>query len=526
MNTKFTTTKEMNNQVISYPQCIDNQAIPFSIYEKIIKDRSLNLESFLDAAAMGIQDGDLGLFWEFQKREYNRALIYSRKIVVNRAAFWNSPVLIRAILGNERSSLVKLLSDNVILPFLFDEKTFDEKPRSGFGIVDQGEKAMQDLICSPDTEVTCIKFDDDHDKHMQWVGKLDGRFHTEFTQSLIDENILTTPAMALLERNVVDEDVKELSKRLFSVSEFIHEKIREKPRRNGIYKEFIVEPGTSPEQGNYRSDKFTFQIKQWVDAVYNSNLPSMLGILTFTPYKFPTPYDLLVSWAYNPGNRTSVVEGDADFINEMFERTKSNIHLQKQWNEFIKKADLYIPDPHELTHEDIDTIRTWDEWQTMMGGLEVFLEKPTARENFMLIYNEFNKKLGSWYSIKKTASQVAKIDPGIPAVLVLYKFGKWVMGLLSGEGIVIPYSNFEKLPDLDKDQVRGIMEVGLLFINKTGVDWKRSQNMRQIKKDLLLKSEEIERLWKEIDNIKRHIPDDMLNMKKTLEITATNEDYV
>ena len=74
----------------------------------------------------------------------------------------------------------------------------------------------------------------------------------------------------------------------------------------------------------------------------------MLGTITFTPHLFPTPYDLGISWTYNPANKSKIVEDKLDLVNEVLDRVKANISIERQWNEFMKTADLLIPDPFIL----------------------------------------------------------------------------------------------------------------------------------------------------------------------------------
>ena len=47
MKTKFCTPEDINGQLVSYPQCTDNQAIPKSIFEKIVKNNDVSLKMTL-----------------------------------------------------------------------------------------------------------------------------------------------------------------------------------------------------------------------------------------------------------------------------------------------------------------------------------------------------------------------------------------------------------------------------------------------------------------------------------------------
>jgi hypothetical protein len=528
MESRFVIPQEINTLIISYPQCVDNQAVPFDIYNIIANDRDVDLESFLDSAAAGSNIRKYRQYWEFQKREYNRSFIFSRKVVVNRTAFWNNPVFIRAILGEEKNSLINLLNNEVILPFLFNEQTFDEEPKD-YGVVDKGKEAMKELTNSPDLRVTCIRFSHNPKLNKDWIRKLGSRFTKEFLDAVIDPESLLTPAMVLLgKKSETDEEVKELSSRMLTVSKYINENLGKERRltnRDGVYENFIVQPNTKTQKGKYRSDKFTFQLKQWVDAIYNSNLPSMLGMLTFTPINFPTPYDLQISWTYNPGYQNQGIVSGSELFNDMLERMKTKT-IYRQWNSFIKEAVLDIPDPHTLTHQDIEAIRGWDEWDIMMTGLEKYLQDPSGHKDFWEVYNEFSKKLGSWNSEKRTSEQLERVERYIPAILVAYKIGQnLTMGLLIGHDLAIPYSNFAKLPDLDENNVRGILEISFLFVNRFGVDWKRSQNMRQIKRNVLLPIDDVFKFWQYLNNLKAEMPSDLIGLGENLDNNATTEEY-
>ncbi|HET8684283.1 MAG TPA: hypothetical protein VFM54_20765, partial [Micromonosporaceae bacterium] len=154
MATKITTVRQLGTAAVAVPQCIDNQFMPRRVFDGL-KIEGTTLAQVIEANLSGSPGGVAGEYARAQKTDYVRTLLFSDRVVLNRAAFWASPTLICAALGDDRAGLVRLLADKVIVPFLQYESSFEELPR--FNYLEQGERAVRSLAADPAlSELTCV----------------------------------------------------------------------------------------------------------------------------------------------------------------------------------------------------------------------------------------------------------------------------------------------------------------------------------------------------------------------------------
>lgn len=514
------------------PQCADNQFVPQKIFQRISEGKTtlkdivgrILLEHSGDAF-VGAKDADANLLLTTVKTEYNRALIYSKQVVTNRNAFWNSPTLIVSELGDDVENLAALISQGVIVPYLFQESSFDQTPER-FDI-SLGEKAMKRLCDKlAESQVKCVRLAPNDEENTKQTKGFTSRFLGEFTRLLNFEEKDTVNRLTqiLLPEQINPQVEQALTDKVYELANWIDQAERQQiVRREDIYQQFIVIPRTPTSHGRYRSDPLTFELKKWVDAIYNSNLPDALGILTFVPEGFPTAYDLGMAWAV--GRKANKQENTGmGLIEEVVDRTR-NEATWKLWDIYQKSASLVLPSPAQLTYGDILEIRELNAWHSLMAALDKFINPISEEGKFEYNYyaremweafSSFNQSLESWYLKKAEGRLLQKAEKYAVAIGRIYQWGKWMVGLLYGKDNsifpVLPPKGVQP-PPLDQDTIRFGIEAGMFLITKAGIDWRRSQLIQKMDRELVVKTDEVRKM---IEQIVRLFPESAPYLKPTL----------
>jgi hypothetical protein len=518
MHTTLVSPNELDVLATS-PQCIDNQFVPQKLFTNLTKaKKKKSLKQVVDRILeehggdpyLGPADKDANLLLRTERNEYNRSLIYARQVVINRAAFWNSASLVVSELSDDVESLAELIQKKAIVPYLYKETAL-EQPPSNFDLF-LGEKAMNRLVTALGTNnIKCVRLSPEKEENDDQTVNLSTRFYTEFTRLLTFEGGKKVDQIVemLLPEDASKDIVIGLKEKILSVSRRVEELIKLQPvGREHIYQSFIVEPDTKVSHGYYRSEPFTFEIKKWVDAIYASNLPDALGILTFVPEGFPTAYDLGMTW--NLGRKRKKQFTGTELIDEVVDRAR-NESTWKKWNEFQKNATMmFLPSPDQLTHKDILRIRELNSWSQMMKTLEAFLDpisdngkfdyNHSAREMWES-FDQFNRALSDWYIEKTGISRAKDAEKFAVGIGRVYQLGEWMVGLLFGpNGAVIPILPVHgvKAPDLSSDELKLGIEAGLFFVNKNGINWRRSQLVQRMQNQLVVGTAEVKTMIEQI----------------------------
>jgi hypothetical protein len=513
------------------PQCLDNQFVPHKIFQRISKKKT-TLKDITDRIMLeyggdpfiGPKDKDAKVLLTTVKTEYNRALIYSKQVVANRNAFWNAPTLIVSELSNDVEHLAVLIEQGVVVPYLFEESSFDQPP-ARFD-TSLGEKAMKRL-CErlSGSQVQCVRLSADDVQNKEQIKTFSSRFLGEFTRLLSYEERDTIDRLTqiLLPENAKPAIIEGIKQNILEVAKWIEETKRNQiVRRENIYQQYIVVPDTLTSYGIYRADPFTFELKKWVDSIYNSNLPDALGILTFVPEGFPTAYDLGMAWAL--GRKAKRQHTGTDMIEEVVDRARSHA-TWKMWEAYQKSASLVLPSPEQLTHADILEIRQLNAWYNMMSALDKFINPVSGEGKFEYTYyahemweafRDFNQALGSWYLKKSEGQRLLKATKYAVAIGRIYQWGEWMIGLLFGKDNtifpVLPPKGVQP-PPLEQEDIRFGIEAGLFLVTKAGIDWRRSQLIQKMDRELVVKTDEVKQM---IDQIVRLFPETAPYLKPTL----------
>lgn len=496
------------SRITTVPQCVDNQFVSEKFFSQIAGRTTL--KGILEDLLKGKTNKLLKSYQQTTQVEYKRSLLFSQQVVLNRNAFWNNPLLISSVLGSDRSGLIALLSENSIVPYLFDETSFEQEPK--FDILSKGREAVESLTKDPNLpEMICVRLGgDDAEENKEAISKLTEDFRSQLSDFLNADNVRERSqkiALALLGEEdrlaPTDEKIITLAKRLEDLAEFVR---KHKPSRNTLYKNFVTLSETSPSDGLYRTDPMTFEMKLWIDLIYNSNLPKHLDVLTFVPSGFPTPLDVGLIWTVK--RKAALASEGGGVLEDIAERAKTQA-TWKAWDIIQKQAGLSIPSPAELTHLDVVEIRRWDEWKSMMREMEKYIDAPLTEagtKSFFTSYDEFLKKLSNWWLGK---NENARRD-WASGVARLYRFGRWFVGILVVANQVFPIlppSNIDLPPLPDDKDVKVIIENGLYLFDRARTDWRRTQIIRNIKREQNLNRDELNRVWESIRKLYPALPD-------------------
>lgn len=508
MRTKLVSPSFLS-KLTTVPQCTDNQFVSRALFSQIAGRTSL--KEVMEGLLQERSDDLVESYRQATQIEYKRSLLYSRQIVLNRAVFWNAPLLISSALGSDRRGLVTLLVENTIVPYLYKEASFEQEPT--FDVLSKGRKAVENLSKDPDlAELICVRLGgDDEQVNNNRVEDFNINFRQQLTYFLDADNvqervrsiakILVSSGNTRLDQ--LDERVIALSERLEAMARWAREN---KPSRNVLYGKFVT-LGDNPADGLYRSDPFTFELKIWIDLIYNSNLPRHLGVLTFVPHDFPTPLDVGLMWPIQVQKKQDEMEESSEVLRDITERAKSYATWEA-WDVVHQHADLSIPSSDNLTHLDIVEIRRWVEWENMMAHMEKYLDAPLEEksiQDFHKAYDEFLRKLSSWWLARNTNAR----RQWVSGAAKVYKIGEWFVGLLVVANKIFPIlppSGIELPPLPPRDIVEVVVENGLFLFERARTDLIRTQLLRGMQHKQYVTREELIRTWESIRRLYPQLP--------------------
>jgi hypothetical protein len=446
-------------------------------------------------------------FFQVHKTEYLRSLLYSRQLIVNRAAFWNNPVLITSMLGADREGLVTLLADQTIVPFLWNESSF-QQPQE-FHTLPGADEAMRRLVEEPAlSDITCLRLGgtDQHANDLA-ADRLATRFRQELQQPLDMSDLrLLKVVDALLDGARPDGPTRAaLATRLREVATWVRQN---RPHRNQVYQEFITEgdPTTAP----YRMAPFTFELKKWVDGVYNANLPWTLQARTFTPDGMPTPLDLEVSWATVSDGRGLTLDASlSGALDEIVDRARHRAG-QVAWDTLETRLAIPLPAPHELTHADVIELRARPSWAAMMAAMAAHVDVPLDQAlmaDFWTAYDGFLRDLSSWWLGRGRPAR-ERFAAGVARIV---RYGDWFVGLLQVGHQLFPILPDIDLPPLVDDFTKVTVETAMYLYQRGQVERRRSQAVRGMQRSQRIATEKLLQTYAAIRQIlpelDRRLPD-------------------
>lgn len=248
-------------------QCLDNQWVPRDLLTAMA-DHGWSLN---DARVVNRRLED-------SRHEYLRSILNSPQVIINRAFFFNNPIVYTDFLkeGTAKDAFKSLLSTSVIVPYLLKEKSLLDEQK--FTVHSQGWDAWREVAV--ETSSACLRLSWDDAENDAYVHDYLERPFRRFLLTMAEFE-----AEALKRDFQLDDDgARSFTKRLREVSRWAVDS--EDVRRETFYQQFVVAEGTKPADGIYarHQDKpFATQLKQLADLRYNTTLADALDRYALTP---------------------------------------------------------------------------------------------------------------------------------------------------------------------------------------------------------------------------------------------------
>ncbi|MER7445099.1 hypothetical protein [Micromonospora avicenniae] len=338
-------------------QCLDNQWVTQDLLGQMLRRR----QSYRDIERRRRQDA---------RAEYLRSILNAEQVVVNRAYFFNNPVVYQDFIdsGPQRDAFRTMLAESVLVPFLLRERDPAAAPR--FGVDAAGWRAWLSVLDEVD-ELRCIRLSWDDAENERLTQRL---MFAEFRRFL-----LQLPALDLgeLQRDLRldDEAVPVLKRRFRDVNQWALD--ADQADRDGFYREFLVEPETNPADGKFRAEApLVAELKQLVDLRYNTTLPDAVDGYALIPT------DSLRRTAMQEYRRERPPEQGMDDLLTLLRTLRPYAFDLAQ---LPLRIDLTGVDLHH-----VQQARATDEWRAYVDGLQELLDDPldfVARGQ--VVYNRY-----------------------------------------------------------------------------------------------------------------------------------------
>lgn len=306
------------------------------------------------------------------RREYIRALISAKKIVINRSYLLKNQVISRDYKTDpvSRAAFVELLRAGAIVPFLLKEQTPLESGFATDSDAAEGARIWNDLLSEHDpsgrgrVEVQCVR--------LSWDDAENDR--------LVKERLLDAFASGI--RRAANFDYHQMLSDIgVEPSDTFQERLRLMPKlsapglggelsRTMLYKQYVIE-GERVSSGRYDFTKPDMIAFKWLlDLVYNSNLATALGLALIAPAD--SAHRSAVYLPKGVQQTDSQWDGpyEASYLRTAIMETIQHALFVKGYN----SASLAIFDG--LTLSDVVAIRNSDVWRSYVHALDSLLTKP------------------------------------------------------------------------------------------------------------------------------------------------------
>jgi hypothetical protein len=307
------------------------------------------------------------------RREYIRALITARKIVINRSYLLKNQAISRDYKTDPvgRAAFIELLRGGAIVPFLLKERTPLQSEFATDPDAAEGARIWNDLLSERDpggrgqVEVQCVR--------LSWNDAENDR--------LVQERLSDAFASGI--RNAARFDYRQmLSDVGVEPSDAFEERLRLMPKlsapglgeelsRTRMYRQYVIEDQGEVSTGKYDFTKPDMVAFKWLfDLVYNSNLAAALGLALIAPADSAHR-----SVVYRPeGVRQAGATWDGPYEASYLRTTVMETAQHAVFAEDYSPASLDIFDG--LTLSDVVAIRNSDVWRTYMHALDSLLAEP------------------------------------------------------------------------------------------------------------------------------------------------------
>lgn len=387
------------------PQCLDNQHVSDAVY-KFMMDHGVGYDH---PTVSQQREAEV-------KTEFVRSLVYSSQVIIQRAFLKNNDFLYKNYLPEDRknvSAFAQLIRDRAIVPYLFRESTLTDNLE--FDSRAEGDRALEALLSEIGEDLACVRLsanDSTNDKLtkamiksftslLSELGKMDGddcrSIATELFSSSQDLNAVLS-----------DEDAfKKFKQSLWDLADYADNLSKELTRNNNKYlsrsrvynDNFIAENGKI-ELGNFRSPTpdhpFVFELKKYVDLVYNTNLPDALERYTFTPLGLPSRMAL-----QDPTSASKNIKHEQ--IQAEMSNPDALESIRRTFMARVQKG-MFLPQLSDMSMADVAAARALPEWEAFKQAQTNILKDPinylSRLEQFQTGLDDFQQAMSQWYQSK------------------------------------------------------------------------------------------------------------------------------
>lgn len=377
------------------PQCLDNQYLTDDVYASMVRYG-------LDYSSEQVREIRSQNF----NAEFMRSVLYSSQVVVQRAALINNEFL-QAHFAEDRTNranqraFAQLVRVHGIVPFLLNERSLADEV--GFDVRSSGLRRLAALLEEIGDDITCVRLAVDDRANQDRARRLSTGFGAGISRlRFMDRDQRNSLAADLFENPALlhaDGGFDAYSNALDTLVEFANRHAAEndgKLNRNDVYRSLLCHPGDmSVVEGRLHSrdadHPFHFELKKYVDLVYNTNLPDRLRRYTFTPAGLPSRLAL---------QDDAGTEYSFDQLHGLLSDEELLESIRRTFMARVQRP-MNLPFLSRLQISDVEQIRCLPEWDAFARGQADVLRNPLQlRENiedFQLAFNEFQSALSSWY---------------------------------------------------------------------------------------------------------------------------------
>jgi hypothetical protein len=307
------------------------------------------------------------------RREYLRALVTARKIVINRSYLLKNQVITRDYNSNtaNRAAFVELLRIGAIVPFLLKERTPIESQFATDPDAVEGARIWNELLMEHNpgvrgrVEIQCVRLSWDDAENARLVKE---RFFDAFADGI--------KRAASLDYDRLLGDVGAKSSYRFKELLRLMPKISASApggalTRAALYERYVIEDQENASSGKYDFTKPDMVAFKWLfDLIYNSNLAAALGLALVAPADSAHR-----SVIFRPGGSHEIDAALSEQYGGSFLRTVAMEAVQDAI--FVgdyTSGSLSIFDG--LTLSDVVAIRDSDVWRRYSEALDSLLAEP------------------------------------------------------------------------------------------------------------------------------------------------------
>ncbi|MEL6261978.1 MAG: hypothetical protein AAFR12_13030 [Cyanobacteria bacterium J06626_6] len=384
------------------PQCLDNQHVSDAVY-KFMMDHGVGYDH---PRVSQLREADV-------KTEFVRSLVYSSQVVIQRAFLKNNDFLYKNYLPEDRknvSAFAQLIRDRAIVPYLFRESTLTDNLE--FDSRAEGDRALETLLAEVGENLACVRLsandatNNDLTKAMSksftsLLSEL-GRMDDADCRSIATE-LFSSPQD--LRAVLADDDAfKRFKQSLWDLADYADDTSKRLTRSNNkslsrskVYNDNFIAEGGRIELGNFQprtaDNPFVFELKKYVDLVYNTNLPDALERYTFTPLGLPSRMAL-----QDPTSKRKNVKHEQ--IQAEMSNPEALESIRRTFMARVQKG-MFLPQLSDMSMADVAAVRALPEWETFKAAQSGILNDPinylSRLEEFQTGLDDFQQSLSQWY---------------------------------------------------------------------------------------------------------------------------------